>query len=387
VNPNRTLVRCAWLFVFGCSLYIPCTARAQAPDPRLERMFADWKERQEDFKSVRYEIDGARVTARGSGTDSMGRPVKPEKPPRDISCPVHWVFLIDFTTGRYRREVNEVLYEVGTGKSYPRITLDAFDGSLIRGAMPRQANTTKNFTPSPSAPDVVTISGNLRAVPFQSEYLPIFFGHGIIRTMGHEIFAGGFANQPDIANFHIHGNAVHSGRSCVVIRNQALKLSTTSYDEYWVDTGRKSSIVRYVEYSGGKVFNDISIDYKDVRNHWLPARWVFTHYNLGRTSFLDRMTAEVKIDPDFSDADFKFDASPGMLVEESHYGDSPNPLVTPEAQRKFYTINESGIKTEIIDGETVKAWPVWKWAIPVAFLVISFCWLGFRRYKRAKRMA
>lgn len=318
---------------------------------QLQKVLADWQKRQKYVDRIRYRIQGEHVTPKGSGTDDVGRPLGPNVPPRDMAGEERWMFLLDFTTGRYRIEINEQVWHQRSGKFIPYAAVVAFDGSRVWSAMPREANPTM----SPKQPELIIISGNLRGVPFRHEHVPVAFAHGLIRTIEDEVTpADGLRKRVNPDYFYVHGRGVHAGRPCLVVRTQTLKLGTTSYDEFWVDPARDSAVVRYVMYTrGNTVFNDIHINYQQTPRGWLLQGWTFTSLDgRGRPDVIYRMRVQERtIDPPVSDADFRLEARPGMLIEEREYLEpkTDRPLVDPESKVKLYRLGEEGEREEVPD--------------------------------------
>jgi hypothetical protein len=177
---------------------------------------------------------------------------------------------------------------------------------------------------------------------------------------------------------------VHGGVPCQVIRTQALKLSTTSYDEFWVDPARDSAIVRYVMYSGKNIFNNIDMQYQKTPHGWLPKQWVFTHYSGTMPSVIYRMHVESwSANPGMSDADFDIPTAPGMIVEETVLDETNHPLVNPKSATRVYRYGEDGSRTEIPDSygrprSLGKETHWWYWAAGGVIVLIAAGFLIWR---------
>ena len=388
MTPSRRIV---WWGLAGFALILTAgSACGQATDPRLGKVLADWEKRQQAVDSIRYVVKGQHVIPKGSLRDDTGAPLKTPAPAEDVTAEVNWLAVFDFPKGRHRLEVSEQVFDRKSNRFHPQMGIFVSNGKGAKSAMPRDRNTSEGFTPPPSHIDLVVSSGNMRGVPFQSEYMPLFFAHGLIRTMAEEVVPGKLRGKPDPEYLSFHGQGVHAGRPCIVIRTQTLQLANTSFDEFWTDPARDSAIVRYVMYSGKNIFNNIDIQYQQTPHGWLPERWTFTHYSGTVPTVIYRMRVESwQAAPPTSDADFDLPVKPGMIVEERVYDDTVNPLVAPKSATRVYRYGESGGKSEIPDplgrprdlgGKT----PWWYWAVggalAVAVIAASF-WLVRKRIK------
>jgi hypothetical protein len=98
---------------------------AQRPNSELEKVFSDWKKRQD--KTVMYHLRGEVVIPKGSLRDSMGRPM-PDAPPADVVSTATRTILFDFTNNRHRLEFEGQQYELEKRKLHPKFQVRVFDG-------------------------------------------------------------------------------------------------------------------------------------------------------------------------------------------------------------------------------------------------------------------
>jgi hypothetical protein len=368
-------------------------ATAQEADPRLEKVLADWQKRRERIQRVRYVVRGEHVYVKGSGTDDVGRP-QPEWPTRDVAGEMRWMLLFDFATGRHRREISLQLYDHKSDSFYPHLSYGVFDGTVSTSIMPPKENTSAVRPLPANDPDMVIARGNLRYSAFESEYLPLLFGHGSVRCRANDaLVPGKLLKQPEPGTLHVHGTGVHDGRPCVVIRTPVRHLATTSYNEYWADTARDSAIIRYIEFSGDKPFNSIDVSYQRTAHGWLPERWTFTHYSRGKTYFLERMrVAELQVDPPISDADFQIEPWPGVRIEDRTYEENPGPTGQIKSTSKRFVVADDGQWVEVVNG-VAQSPPSHRryWltgSVAVMAVLAGGIWLlwRWRRHSRGRRL-
>jgi hypothetical protein len=359
-----------------------CLAQDRPPDPRITKVFSDWEKRQTNVASIRYNIRGERVLTKGSTTDNYGKPLKPPTPANDISFPFKRSYLFDFSTGRFRIESWEQ-HSAKAGQFYARVRNVAFNGSVLKNAFPRDANTNDVFSYPPESPDVTIFAGNLSGYRFENEYLPLFFAHGIVPTIEQQITAGRFNQKLNSSYFHVHGTGVYGGRPCLVLRTETLQLTSKTFDEFWVDQGRQSAVVRYVCFSANRPSSDTIIQYRNTGQNWLPKAWTMTLYNGDRTHWIYRASVEeLLLDPGLSDADFDIEIKPGMRVREARFPDSPNPLFVPEPETKDYVQSESLRPTQLMDGPGMLGWSRWLWVLTGLSAVTGV--IGYMVFRRRK---
>jgi hypothetical protein len=339
------------------------TLADEPTDPRLERIFADWQNRRERIKRVRYRVSGEHVLPKGSfGDPNTGQPLGPDSPPHDISWPKIVVLLLDFTTNRHRLEEEEQPYGQTHGQFLPkRVSTTVFDSKELW----TQLNRPAGVRPDPKTPDVYEVSGNMRGQAFGSDYWPLFVGHGIVplTTLGH-VLPGRLLVTPEKDVYHIHGEGVYASRACVVLRTEAYEFGNkVGLDELWVDIGRESAILRQVAHSNDKIVTDIQIEYQDSRAGSLPQRWSITHAHTdGQVFSIERMHVDdLEIEPPVRDADFHVDVKPDMIVQQISIPGSPDQVTMPQPTLgRLFRVGSNGSWNEIVGGVEQNArWPIY----------------------------
>jgi hypothetical protein len=371
---------CFLLITFMVALVPPCChAQGKAPDPRIIKILSDWEKRQNNLAAIKYEIQGELVTPKGTATDDFGKLLVPATPSMDISCPLKGVYLFHFSSGRFRIEISQQRYSSTAQQFYPSVKNVAFNGSVVKVAAPREANSNAIHSPPPEAPDVAIFTGNLRGFQFEREYYPLFFAHGIVPTAEQQIATGRFKEKLNANYLHVHGRSVHAGRSCLVVRTETLQLATSSFEEFWVDEARESAVVRYSSFSGNYPFTDTVIEYAKSARGWLPKGWTHTNFNRSGAHLQWRMRVEnMTLEPSFADSDFDIEIEPGMRVQRIDFPESSNPLFLPEP--KITVFQQGHSATEVLKG--LGQGNPWRWIILVAMLSLfgaSVAWYYNRR--------
>jgi hypothetical protein len=160
----------------------------------------------------------------------------------------------------------------------------------------------------------------------------------------------------------------------------------TSWDEYWVDTGRDFAVVRQLAYSNDKTITDLEITYQQTRVGWLPEHWTGTSRSpTGMVVNVTRQRVkEFVIDPAASDADYRLEASPGMVVMQDEYPDPKDVKTGPGFERKMFRIAGNGSWIEIDAGtgqstEQRLSWVRRHWlALTIGLLAALLAGAGWR---------
>ena len=349
---RRTFLTAVVCAATASLLFAVAAAADPPPDPRLEKVFADWQKRRERIKTVRYRASGEHVLPKGSfGDPRTGVLLGPDSPPHDISWPKHIVLLLDFTTNRHRLQEEEAPYSQEKEKFIPRRTTTVFDSKELWTLADRPAGAP----PDPAAPDAFEVSGNMRGQAFPSVYWPFFLGHGIVAlTTEAHILPGRLKVIPESEVYEIQGEGIYENRRCLVLRTGATEFGAVGFDELWLDSALESAVVRQVQYVDGNIAMDMQIDYQQTRVGWLPQSWTIAYLRAGgKAAAMERMNVEeVQIDPSVSDADFHVDLTPGMIVKRFFVGGSPDQTTMPNpTPGPVFQIEGNGSWKEIARGE------------------------------------
>jgi hypothetical protein len=327
-------------------------AAAQGPSPSVESILEGWKKRRERVQRIRYSVAGESIVPKGSqATDDLGMP-KPAEPPQDVAQEQNVTFLLDMAHQRFRMELEGSIYVERAKALSPRVSVIAFDGRDIMTAMPRDRNTSSVHTPGPLDPDLMVSRGAKKRNPLNAVIAlyqaPLLFAHGFVPQYAQP---PAFDRPPDVDDFIVRGQATRDGRPCIIVKTFPLHQSSqTSWDEYWVDVERDCAVVRQLGYKNDKPIVDLEITYQETKQGWLPQRWTGTTRNQkGIVLNVTRQRVkEFVIDPAASDADYRLEAGPGMIILEDDY-DSPKEAQTgPGFRRKTFRVAENGSWKELV---------------------------------------
>lgn len=381
-----------WLFTAACCLAVNVRVAAQADDPRITKIFADWKKRQDAIKVVRYRMEGKSVIPKGSIVDERMKPTG--KPEADVEAKVSRMLLVDFARGRFRFETDEPRYDSATNKLYPETTIKTFDGKTGKQWRPRELNTHPLTGLKSTTAELGIGTGYFGGAGLGIAWRPLFFGHGSVPCEGiARLTLDSLLVQPDPEIVYVHGEGVHQGRACWVLRTQTKKTGARSYTEFWVDKSRDSAILRNSYVMNGLPREEFDIAYVKTTQTWMPDKWTFVVRNLLNKGSIQRVeTASVTsrtVDPTLEDADFDIEIQRRMLTAEITYS-KPAPGEPPyrgKSNTRLIRIEEDGTRQEvqIVDGVEKKigtSWSHWSLLLLVSTGVLATCWFALRFLKR-----
>jgi hypothetical protein len=197
--------------------------------------------------------------------------------------------------------------------------------------------------------------------------------------------------QPDFdmkleaKDFFVHGQGMHEGRPCLVVRTFPHETFTeTFYEEYWVDLERDGAIVRNSGYRNEKAFWDRQVTWQQTPHGWVPLRWTCTAWNPGgRILNVSRMeVVDFEADPAVTGDDFRVAIEPGMRVKETAIGKTGK--LTDDVVKEF-RVRADGGWNEIVNGveRPVRSWALYWWGGALAVLAgILALWHLRRRARR-----
>jgi len=162
----------------------------------------------------------------------------------------------------------------------------------------------------------------------------------------------------------------------------------TIFDEYWIDTGRDSAVVRQISYVNDNPMVDIEVTYQQTpQNGWLPLRWTATVRQGNQPIRVARLRVqEYTMDPPIDDAVFRPEIKPGMIVHETIFEDPERIVKQPAGYRpptKSYRVGPDGAWNQVVNGVEVKS-RAWLWYTLGGFAVVATAALAFwyARYRR-----
>lgn len=348
-------------------------------DPQLQKVFDNWKKRQDRLKTARYTLSGT--------VEHKQFPEGITKPTGSPVRPIRFVLLLDIERKRFRLETTEDHIVEGLGYA-TRVKTISYDGKALNTLTHREAN---GF-PTDSA-DLSLQKGYLYYKQIDSVLAPVFFAHGIVPTAGTLLIPNQLPTTPDPESFSYHGNQTHNSRSCAIVRTEALPAKDPVFDEIWVDNDRDGAVARHVAFAGTNPWNRLDVEWKSGDSGWWPDRWSHTWTSQGQVRRVTKLRVE-SFEPDCPvvDADFTFPVKPGMKVVVVEYPEPGSGLDPTRPSEREYKVSDSGRWEELsakgfttnegveLPPEARHAW-VW-WAAGIGsclLLMIGTYWIWFRR--------
>lgn len=357
---------------------------AQDANEQLARIRSDWKKRRDAVKTIRYYVEGERTLYREGMSSLTGQRVE-----RDHRTPTKHLFLLDFANSRHRIDSEDYNFNLNTEKSTKSVRKWGFDGKYLMGLHDRGADKVPKATSAKDADGGIAQGVNQKA-PIPGEYWPILFAHGIVGIEREDaIIPGKLAFEPKLELLLFHGRGVQNGRPCLVFRTPFRKGRATFFEEFWVDSERDSALVRRRWFTDSTATDDLEIDYHKTSHGWLLKSWTETsrvEKSDGKsvtTSIWRCQVKDVGINPAITDADFRVDFAPGMLIRKVSAGDGGS-----NRDERLFRIASDGDWHEVVFENGVerkvglRMWR-WLWLLLILPLAALLHW-GHRQRARPK---
>ena len=377
------------MLCFAVVLSAAPAAVGQPPDPRLAKVFADWDARRAGVAGVRYVLDGERVYFKRRTRDPM--PPSPEKmwlPATDVTVKKKRTLVFDFPRERFRMEVDDEEYYFPAGPVSRMSEVHTFDGTTRKLWNRRAAEDRAAAEPSADPePDIWVVKGGQSSFSgFDMLVYPLFFAHGNIEVGDAAVIPGRLKVRPDPELFILHGEARHDGRPVLVLRTRPERGVGVAYDEYWVDPGRESVIVRNFRYRDDEPVSDLTIRYQTTAAGWLPEGWAESRYEEKRLTDTTRVrVTALALDPSPAAETFDIPSRPGMLVFETtnrDHGLRVDPMGESGPVERYRADPTGRLRpVEVREGEVVEKSPFWWWVVLAVggVLVVGLAWRVARR--------
>lgn len=359
---------------------------AQAPQANadLATVFKDWQSRQGILKSARYVVTGT--------TEYKDKDLPPGNPLR----PRRYVLLLDLVKKHYRfDETQDAIYMNGVEdpakwEYRTRISTSAYDGKLLQKYRHRKANRIDE-----DLSDLSIGKGNLGPhAGLGNEVWPIFFAHGIVPTVHSPLLVDKWLLSHDPEEFDLAGRQMLRAQNCLLVRTDPVGGSGSLSDEFWIDPGRKSAILRYVYFTGTDPWSRFDISWKDTPHGWWVDRWSEAWSTGGRVQRITRFRVEsFEANPIISKGDFTLPAEPGMKVTVGERPPIGKGLDPTKGALTTYRISPSGAWDEVsakgfttTDGKELpperrRRWIAWTLGGGAATIGVLLFYLRRRRRK------
>lgn len=321
-------------------LVLAVSATGQPPaDAKVAQTLADWKTRRERLQSVRYTLSGVleRVAEREIPPELKGS-VIPD-PPGGKEKRLEFKILLDFVNRRVRVEDTQPVPSLARDRWVPRLRVTAFNGTAYQQAHPREKNDR-----GADEADISISKGNLgdREV-VESDLWPVFMAHGVVPTVDSPLRVDRLLVAHEAEDFVVRGTVSHTGRQCVSLGTNPTGSTPNLSDEFWVDTGRQSAIVRHVYFQGKKPLFRLDVEHAETPHGWLPKKWTHTTTMGGKVMTIVRWTVDsVEANPILREEDFTIPLKPGMIVTTNDYPASGKGLDTARPAKGKYRVGAGG---------------------------------------------
>ena len=358
-----------------------------------EQVLADWQQRRERIQSVRYSITGSIEVKPDPGLNEMYAKMGAVLPTYDHPLEIKATILLDLANRRFRIDKREEVFSAESKRWVPQVTTDAYDGKVYQTAVPRDQNNR-----GPTEPDMCLSTGNLEHAAPAFDYWPIFFAHGIVPTVNAPLRPNDLPIRHELDEFELRGTINVMGRPCTVMRTEPISAQKSLSDEFCIDRGRQSAVVRHVYFAGKDPWNRLDSQFEETPDGWLPKTWACTWTSNGKVERISRFVVESReVNPVEQEDDFTLPIKPGMIVLSDQYAELGSGLDPTWPARATYRVAESGKWVELnskgfttIEGVELppeSAWNRIKWWLIgglMTTVLIVFAGLWLRNHYRRR---
>lgn len=306
----------------------PC--RANDDEALMAQIKSAWSERFQAIGKVRYYLSGS-VTYLPGSLVPPGDPIRlPDDksaanglPEHESTRPLRAVWTFDFKKTMFRKESHHWSYMIDSRTYRPVVRTDVFNGSELKGLIPREANTGEGHVPGPLDADFEIGSETKAPWFFYNADMPVLYAHGLFQFLPTRLGEGGASILPPLSVTLQNMGAseervvVLSARFEEKPQNKGAPLEHEY--RFWVDMSKDAAIVRWEDRYRSGVANQIVAQWRQHDRHWLPESWTFTKFHVANTARnvahihhfrVDR----VEIEPEVGPSEFDVSYGPGMIV-------------------------------------------------------------------------
>lgn len=376
---KRLLLALLLLWLAGTSFPLNAQLSPKGTE-QIARTLNDWSKRQKRFQSVRYVVVGE--------TEQMDLPKDSKLPTKR---PIKYLVLLDMVQGRIRIEKD------GSGVKYnysgysPIVDVRAYNGRIYQV----NADRTKGEW-DPRNANVGITKGSMQAVHLEADLWPVLFAHGIVPTVNKpsrpdRMLIGHHADE-----FEYRGEVSHQGSRCFILRTDPAASTPFLVDELFIDPGKESAVIRYVNWAGKCPWYRVDVTYEEKKRGWLPRSWTVAHTQGSDVVYVTRARVDnLEVNPTVTDDDFNLPIPPKSIVVTSAYPEAGSGLdpFRPATKRsqvdergKTTTVEETGFTTaEGVQLPPEPAFPRWLWIVAASIGLVGLLLAVFFYRRRIRR--
>jgi hypothetical protein len=343
-----------------------------APDPQLSAVAAAWKNRRDTNRPLEYQLTGKSVIHPPAENDPLGPPGK-----KAVVSPNDRTLLIDWATGRYRRETKRQTADGFEADS------QVFNGKVIQG---RRRELLPNGDERPGSEKRFGIGqGSLSHAIFPAEEWPVFFAAGVVPSkVSDDLYPGHMRFPPELDLWRLHGSERIDGRNCIVFRTYPTGQGKRFY-EVAVDPQRDGALVRMTGLIDASTrFLNLSIHWKQSEFGWQPSAWRHERFRDGALASYDEFAVTSIRSPQVSAKDFELTPGEGEIVVRNTYSEGGDGKI--EKEELLQEDRGRLVPIEIVGGEVRQKRSWWPYVMSGLVLVLGcglVVWFRSRRRPRA----
>lgn len=351
-------------------------ARAQdkrPQDPVLARIIRDWEARQAKCATAQYSTTALVHVPKGSRNEP-DTPAGVQLPAEDVEYEITSILLLDFPTGRVRKETHNQVFSHRDERFHPFAQIEAFDGTSTKVYRPADKNEVTRQDPNVLRAEVIDHGDRGGASRlFSVGDRPICVAHGVIFP---NRLGKGSLRQPIPAEEFALWRRLTGADGDIAIVRAPYRRGGLAVVQFTVDLSRQSAVSRVEFKQQDHVQSTIDIENRATEHGWLPASWTVTYYDAdGKPTSFERVSVtKYAFDVAVSDADFRLDVEkPGMLVAK---------------QGKLQQVGPDGDLVPVQGRYVLQkrhGWRWWQWIMVIAAPLVLLLLVAMR-IRRGRRL-
>lgn len=343
-----------------------------------------WRERQNQFDSIQFQISGTQSEPRGYLQVPEGLKQKApvvSMPTEDTSKPIRSNVLLDLSHGRLRCHVETSTQFLRSDTrqfvSIPSEDTAYFNGQQSKNYKPHATNLAHAPVES-FGTELIIYKAGPRKIVFGLEHNPLLYACGIIHTTLNFVPTN---LEPELRpkSFRLQSEIEFEGNKCLVLRS--VPDPSKRFYEFWVDAD-DPRIIRQVHGYGlnqkGKLWVTTKIDWQETEHGPLPSAWEIQRFedSTEKVSVYNIKVDKFEVNPAVTDADFDIDPPPGTRVSDDNLPKEARKYVVAAPGKPNLPVGEHMRQEE---RATSRAWLFMSIAAVVVLLIAALIMYRRRR--------
>lgn len=367
-------------------LAVPANSSAQDNSAILDRIRNNWIERFDQTRSFHYRLTGTKTHPKGKTTsegDPNMPPGHPAMPLADYSHPFTMDWSWDLRAGRLSKTYDGEIFFLNASSFVPYRSHHVMNDGHIRTLVNRgYTSRPDEEARSLKQMDIYADKGSRSIIIDEESDSAILTAHGLFLPEDWEFKDDIEKLSAKHLTLTFVGHARQDQRDCIVVDvTRPEPRYRTRRDRLWVDSERKSAVVRSQAFFNDVLFCQFDTQYAEHPFGWFPRSWASAYYrreSLQAASeisqhFAVEVTA-MSMNAKVEDSDLSIPTQPGLLVRDNRKPGGDRYQIGPDGQTRIPLLAGRGTANS-----AMRVWVIGSIAIGVIALAILYTRSRVRR--------